>query len=111
MTTLSEINQRIQEETEKIAQLRKQAEELRSSELSAVIQELRKKIEEYGISAAELKLQGPKIKKASQAAVGKIARYRGPGGEAWSGGRGRKPKWVLDALASGKSLAEFEIRD
>ncbi|WP_354414119.1 H-NS family nucleoid-associated regulatory protein [Variovorax atrisoli] len=27
---------------------------------------------------------------------------------AW-GGRGRKPKWVVDALAAGKSLADFEF--
>ncbi|RYX90588.1 MAG: H-NS histone family protein, partial [Bradyrhizobiaceae bacterium] len=37
-------------------------------------------------------------------------RYRGPAGETWSGGRGRKPRWVSEALAAGKSLSDFEIK-
>ena len=31
-------------------------------------------------------------------------------GETWSGGRGRKPRWVTEALAAGKSLSDFEIK-
>jgi DNA-binding protein H-NS len=38
------------------------------------------------------------------------ARYRDPNdaGNTWAG-RGRKPKWLVDALARGRSLDEFAI--
>jgi len=112
-STLADINSQIKKHDEQIAQLRKQAEELRNQERSGVIDELRKKIAEYGLTAADLKLlggrtakRGPGIEKPPKAA----AKYRGPEGETWSGGRGRKPRWVTEALAAGKSLADFEIK-
>lgn len=110
-STLADINSQIQKHDEQIAQLRKQAEELRNHERAGVVEELRRKVVEYGISAADLKLtgRGP-AKRASAAPAAKAAaKYRGPAGETWSGGRGRKPRWVTEALASGKSLSEFEI--
>ena len=109
--TLADLNSQIQKHDEQIAQLRKQAEELRNHERAGVVDELRKKIAEYGISAADLRLtgRGP-AKRASIAPAAKgVAKYRGPAGETWSGGRGRKPRWVTEALAAGKSLSDFEI--
>ena len=58
MATLADINSQIKKSEEQIAQLRKQAEALRNEERAAVIEELRKKIAEYGISASDLKLTG-----------------------------------------------------
>ena len=109
--TLADLNSQIQKHDEQIAQLRKQAEELRNHERAGVVDELRKKIAEYGISAADLRLTGRGLtKRASAAPVSKgVAKYRGPAGETWSGGRGRKPRWVTEALAAGKSLSDFEI--
>lgn len=113
MTSLADINSQIQKHDEQIAQLRKQAEELRSKERSAIIEEVRQKIAEYGLSAADLKLSvrggAGKRSVAASAAPKAAAKYRGPNGENWSGGRGRKPRWVTEALAAGKSLSEFEI--
>jgi len=39
-----------------------------------------------------------------------VARYRNPADNAqtWTG-RGRQPRWIADALASGRSLDEFKI--
>ena len=109
MATLADINSQIKKNEEQIAQLRKQAEALRNEERAGVIDEVRKKIAEYGISATDLKLTGRGASK--RASAGKAqAKYRGPGGETWSGGRGRKPRWVTEALATGKSLSDFEIR-
>ena len=108
MATLADINSQIKKNEEQIAQLRKQAEALRNEERASVVEEVRKKIAEYGISASDLKLStrtGSAGKRASKAA----AKYRGPAGETWSGGRGRKPRWVTEALAAGKSLSDFEI--
>ncbi|WP_225784321.1 H-NS family nucleoid-associated regulatory protein [Xenophilus sp. Marseille-Q4582] len=115
MTTLAEINSQIQQHDEKIAELRKQAEQLRNQERAGVIEELRRKIAEYGITASDLRLStargpGKRSVSASPAKTAGAAKYRSPTGETWSGGRGRKPRWVVEALAAGKSLEEFEIQ-
>ena len=113
MTTLADINSQIKKHDEQIAQLRQQAEQLRSQERTGVIEEMRKKISEYGITASDLKLTGRAVgsrRSASITAGRGTAKYRGPTGETWSGGRGRKPRWVTEALAAGKSLSDFEIK-
>ena len=112
MTTLADINSQIKKHDEQIAQLRQQAEALRNQERAGVIEEIRKKIAEYGISASDLKLtgRGPGRRASAAASTRGAAKYRGPTGETWSGGRGRKPRRVAEALAAGKSLSEFEIK-
>jgi len=113
-STLADINSQIQKNEEQIAQLRKQADELRNHERAGVIDDVRKKIAEYGLTAADLKLSGrsaPAAKRNSNAApVKAAAKYRSDNGETWSGGRGRKPRWITEALAAGKSLTDFEIK-
>lgn len=110
-STLADINSQIKKHDEQIAQLRKQAEELRNQERAGVIEELRKKIAEYGLTATDLKLTARGGKRSVAAApVKAAAKYRSPTGETWSGGRGRKPRWVTEAIAAGKSLSEFEIK-
>lgn len=110
-STLADINSQIKKHDEQIAQLRKQAEELRNQERTGVIEELRKKIAEYGLTAADLKLTTRGGKRSAPAVATKsVAKYRSPTGETWSGGRGRKPRWITEALAAGKSLSDFEIR-
>jgi DNA-binding protein H-NS len=112
-STLADINSQIKKHDELIAQLRKQAEDLRNQERAGVIEEVRKKIAEYGLTASDLKLsaRGGSVKRGNVAPGAKsAAKYRGPSGETWSGGRGRKPRWVTEALAAGKSLSEFEIK-
>ena len=112
MTTLADINSQIKKHDEQIAQLRVQAEQLRNQERTGVIDDIRKKIAEYGLTASDLKLAGraPGRRPAATTAGRTAAKYRGPTGETWSGGRGRKPRWVTEALAAGKSLSEFEIK-
>ena len=64
-----------------------------------------------GITAADLKLtvRGAGKRAVSAPAAKPAVKYRSPTGETWSGGRGRKPRWVNEALAAGKSLSEFEV--
>jgi DNA-binding protein H-NS len=110
-TTLADINSQIKKHDEQIAQLRKQAEELRNQERASVIEEVRRKIAEYGLTAVDLKLSARGGKRGTAAVASKsVAKYRSPTGETWSGGRGRKPRWVTEALAAGKSLSDFEIK-
>jgi len=112
-STLADINSQIKKHDEQIAQLRKQAEDLRNQERAGVIEELRKKIAEFGLTAADLKLStrgGGKRAGAASSAPKAAAKYRSPTGETWSGGRGRKPRWITEALAAGKSISDFEIK-
>ena len=110
-STLADINSQIKKHDEQIAQLRKQAEDLRNQERAGVIEELRKKIAEYGLTASDLKLGTRAGKRSAATAAPKsAAKYRSPTGETWSGGRGRKPRWITEALTAGKSLSDFEIK-
>ncbi len=108
MTTLADITLQIQQHDQQIAALRKQADELRNQERAGVIEEVRKKIVEYGLTATDLKLS-PRGRKGSAGPSKSVIKYRSPTGETWSGGRGRKPRWIIEALAAGKPLSDFEV--
>ena len=87
-----------------------QAEQARKQELAAVIQDIRAKMKEFGLTAADLATSsGSGVRKSSKSASSAPAKYRGPNGELWAGGLGRKPQWVKDALAQGKNLDDFLI--
>lgn len=97
---------------EKGEKLLAEAEELRVKELNDVIADIKSKIKAYGLSAQDLGLSGGGVarRKRSGGATTKAAvKYRGPNGETWSGGRGRKPRWVTEALAAGKKIEQFAV--
>lgn len=85
-----------------------QAEQARKDELSAVIADIKGKMKQFGITTADLGNTAPG-KKAGKSKSTAPAKYRGPNGELWAGGPGRKPEWVRAALAEGKSIDEFLI--
>lgn len=119
-----------------IATLQAQAEKLRRKEVDEVIVRMRAAIEFYGISAQELgftdgaapgsrrKVAGSRREDAQ--AAGKPARggarggkgrrdnatpevrYRDENGNVWVG-RGKRPQWLRDALAGGRTLDEFRV--
>lgn len=113
-----------------IEDLKKQAERQRKEEYSSVIKTIKKQIADYGITAEELGLgaagskRGRKPGKASAKPGRKPARkagakranagtkvapkYRDDAGNTWTG-RGKQPKWVVAALASGRSLESLLI--
>src|SRR3954462_9892762 len=92
-------------------QLLAQAEQLKEKETHDVIADIKAKIAQYGLTAEDLGLSARgKAAKAPRASKSTAApKYRGPNGETWGGGRGRKPQWVVNALAKGKSLDEFRV--
>lgn len=96
--------------TELMAQaqsLMAQAEQARKSELSEVIAGIKSQMKQYGITASDLgSAAGTKSIKSKSSAP---AKFRGPNGELWAGGPGRKPEWVRAVLVSGKSIEEFRI--
>lgn len=89
---------------QQINALKVQAEQLRIRERAQFIAEVRERIHAYEITAADL-FGKPKGVKA----VGKVAvKYRDNNGNAWSG-RGKRPFWMVKALAAGKKLEDFLV--
>lgn len=104
-----------------IKALEEQAEALRKSEVAAVVEDMKMKISEYGISARELgfnlasiashaqKTIGQKISEATTDRKFVEAKYANPeGSKKWSG-RGIAPKWVSEHIAAGGTREDLLI--
>lgn len=100
--------------------LLRQAEEARQREVVAVIAEIKEKIDQYGIAAADLgfaESDNSTLKKGSSKSVAELVsskdpvppKYRGPNGEEWAG-RGRQPQWLTKEIEEGKNREDFAIR-
>ena len=90
--------------------LNARAEIARKQEIAEVIQRIKADMKEYGITV--LDIGGHVIAGKSKAAKTKStapAKYRGPNGELWAGGLGRKPEWVRQVLAAGGTLDAYAI--
>jgi DNA-binding protein H-NS len=101
-----------QELKEQAEKLLAEAERMREQEISEAIADIRKKIDLYGLTAADLGFakSGPGLGVRTAKPAKAAAKYRGPNGESWSGGRGRKPQWVAQALKDGKNLEDFAVK-
>jgi DNA-binding protein H-NS len=101
---------------EQAEKLMAQAEQMRQQETEQAIADIKAKMKAFGLTARDLGFGGgspaggKRAAKRAGAADKAPPKYRGPNGETWSGGRGRKPQWVVDALAKGRKLEEFEIK-
>ncbi|RYG07882.1 MAG: H-NS histone family protein [Burkholderiales bacterium] len=94
----------------KAEKLMAEAEEMRVKELDGLIADIKEKIKVHGLTARDLGFAtGSKKRSATSAPAKPAKRYRGPNGEIWSGGRGRKPNWVSEALAKGQKLDDFAV--
>lgn len=99
MTTYTEL--KTQAET-----LMARAEQIRKEERARAIADIQAKMAEWGLTAEDLGA----VKRKPAASKSKApAKYKGPNGELWSGGPGRKPEWVKAALAAGQSLDQYLI--
>lgn len=90
------------------AELEKQIVETQRAERAEAVAKVRSLMAEYGLSMADLSSRAPAAPKA--ASTRKVAvKYRNAeSGDTWTG-RGLQPKWLKAALASGKTLADFEV--
>jgi DNA-binding protein H-NS len=107
-----------------IEKLQKQAAEIKDREFAKTVQDIRAKMQAFGITIKDLQLgasAGRKGKvvasaKTKLAAVKKktgavvAAKYRGPNGETWSG-RGLTPRWLATLVAQGQSKDDFAIKN
>lgn len=101
-----------------IAALQERATEQRKKELAAVIAEIKKKMDAYGISMDDLKSARVPAKRGRKAASAKAAGgKRGPApvkyrdsstGDTWSG-RGRLPRWLAAYEEAGRKKEEFAV--
>jgi DNA-binding protein H-NS len=107
-----------------IAELQAEAEQVRKKEVGEVIGRIREAIDHYGLSAADLgfrrgtdkadKAPKPGRKKPGRKPGAKAAKpataalYRDEAGNTW-GGRGKRPKWLHEALASGRKLEDLKV--
>ena len=89
-----------------IARLMQQAEAARKAEIRAVIDDIKAKMPEYGITAADLGSSG-RSSRAKGTTV--AAKYRNRAtGETWTG-RGKMPRWLQAEVNSGKRREDFLI--
>lgn len=89
-----------------------EAERVREQEIADAIADVKRKIELYGLTAADLgfaRNAGPGNSRPKNTKAN--VKYRGPNGETWGGGRGRKPQWVTQALKEGRSLDDFAVKN
>ncbi|CAN7575553.1 H-NS histone family protein [Acidovorax delafieldii] len=87
----------------------KQAQEVRQQEVAAIIADIKEQIKTHELRPEDL---FPGITKTHTKANGRQKReprYRGPNGQTWGGGSGRKPDWVREVEAKGESLDKYLI--
>lgn len=106
-----------------IEALKADAEKVRRKEIEGVVGRIREAIGVYGLTAADLgftsavksakaKTAAPAKKRGRKAGALKAVaevKYRNEDGGTW-GGRGKRPQWLRDALAAGKTLADFAVK-
>jgi DNA-binding protein H-NS len=108
-----------------IESLQAVADQMRRKEIDGVIARIKQAIEFYQLSVADLGL-GPrrgrppgktatataapakKRRGRRKAKVPAVVKYRDEAGNTWVG-RGKRPQWLRDALAAGKSLSDFAV--
>jgi DNA-binding protein H-NS len=94
-----------------IETLQRQAEKLRMQEVDAVIARIKVAVTHYGLTAEQLGFgaaaNGAKTKaKARKPGPTRSSKYSDGQGNSWSG-VGKRPYWLRDALAAGRTLEEF----
>lgn len=104
---LDQIEQKKKSDQSEIQKMRRAAEQQRKAELSGIIQQIRGLMKQYDLSVEDLGMR--KARRTKTVKAKGIVKYRNPAdGKGWTG-KGRKPQWVVDALARGKSLSDFAI--
>jgi len=107
-----------------IETLQQQADKLRREEIEGVVSRIRDAVNHYGLTAEDLGLapQAPRAarsgarpaaKKGRKGAAAKpparAVKFRDEAGHTW-GGIGKRPQWLRDALAAGKTLDDFAVK-
>lgn len=97
----------------KKAEIEKMIADAQREEKSSAIAQVKALMAQHGLTMADLSARtspGPRAAKGSRAGTKVAAKYRDPAsGREWTG-RGLKPTWLRNALATGKTLQDFAIK-
>ena len=89
--------------------LQQAIDDARREARGAALAEVQRLMTLHGLAPSDVAGKHQAPVKSSRAGVKLPARYRHPDtGTGWSG-RGLKPKWLVEELARGRSLAEFAV--
>ena len=97
--------------------LQEKANLIKNREKEGIILELREKVKTYDLTAADLGLYIPEMTvvrrtpKGMKVVTKPEAKYRDAHGNEWSGGRGRRPQWVIAAMEAGEDLENYRIAE
>jgi len=101
---------------QQIETLTREAERLKRKEVDAVVARIKEAIDTYALTAKDLGLTGrpngklkptaKTIRAKRKVASKRTIKFRDETGNTWVG-RGPRPQWLRDALAKGKTLADF----
>jgi DNA-binding protein H-NS len=100
----------LQELLQQKAAIDRQIADAQSATRAQAIANIRALMSENGLTAADISAASTAPRKPAKTNGTKVApKYREPkSGQTWSG-RGLKPRWLSEALAGGKTLADFAI--
>lgn len=96
---------------QEIENLKRKAEAARAKEVAGVVQRMKEAIRVYGITARDLGLNGSATAAAARTRASEgagSAQFADDKGNTWVG-RGPRPAWLKEALASGRSLDDFAV--
>lgn len=102
-----------------IAQLEVEANKVRKRNISKVVLSIKQEMKKHGITAEDLGLKTTREQSRSrQTEVPRISKpkkpvaikYRDQLGNTWTG-RGKQPRWLSNAIASGQAKEMFLIKD
>lgn len=96
------------------AELDRRIAETQRAEREQALAQVRTLMAEYGLSMADIAGHGraaaaPAAPRARSAGGSVAPKYRDPAtGQTWSG-RGLQPRWLREALASGRTIGDFAL--
>ena len=114
MSTLTELQQQINQAEAKVNELREQLAQQKNNERAQAVSSAKELIKTFQLSAADLGLSGKKsparkevLHADKRATV--APKYRDPAtGKTWTG-RGKTPGWMTSELSAGRSKQDFLI--
>lgn len=115
MSTLSELQQQINQAEARVNELREKLAEQKNNERAQAIASAKELIKTFQLSANDLGFSGKKSPARKERPVGDkrmsvAPKYQDPAsGKTWTG-RGKTPAWLAAQLAAGRSKQDYLIK-
>lgn len=115
MSTLTELQQQINQAEARVNELREKLAQQKNNERVQAIASVKELIKTHQLSAADLGLVGKKFTTRKERATGdkRLAvapKYKDPtSGKTWTG-RGKTPAWLAAQLAAGRNKQDYLIK-